>query len=172
MCDINLEGLEDIIHKTETYLMTDSILKSTKITPFWVKDVNFRFLRVNQATCDLMYPNSKPEDLIGYTDQEYAKRLGCSDEVAEHIKTCCSFSDNYMLNKGIINAKFFEQIRSTDGSTSWILCSKEIIPPVNNKSEIVGVYGTAIILPNIDKMIESGIQKVEQLSDYVYRLIE
>ena len=51
MCVIT--DFEESVRKLSNYVQLDTILNETKQTPFWIKDNKFRFLRVNQAICNI-----------------------------------------------------------------------------------------------------------------------
>lgn len=170
MCAI--EEFEKAIDNLEKYVQLDNVLNSTKMTPFWIKDRNFRFLRVNQAICNLMYPGAKPEDLYGKTDWEYMASIGSSEEVVNYVKNCCVYSDKYTLKSKRTGEKFYEKASNTKGETFWLLTTKEKIPPETDERKAFGVYGTAVVFPLADKIIAENLQKLEKLSDNVYRIIE
>lgn len=163
--------MEEIIKKIEDYVKIDNALNSTTLSAFWIKDKEFKFLRYNQAMLNLLYPGAKGNDLIGMTDYEYAKKKGLSDEIVERIKTCCSMSDRYILESPRQEAKFFEKV--CDGErTFWLFTTKSRIPPTSNKDTCIGLFGTATLFPNADKIIESNILKLEKLSDSCYVMEE
>lgn len=164
--------LDDSINKFEDYAKIDKILNETETTSFWIKDRNFKFLRLNQATCNLMYDGCKPENLLNLTDWEYMQKIGCSQDIVEKVKTCCSLSDMCTMNSENVGENFYEKFTTKAGKEIWLLTTKEKIPPTIERDKIFGIYGTAIVFPIAERIIQSGIQELEKLSDSVYRIIE
>lgn len=164
--------LDNSINKFEDYAKIDKILNETQTTSFWIKDKNFKFLRLNQATCNLMYDGCKPEDLLDLTDWEYMQKIGCSQDIVEKVKTCCFLSDIYTINSENVGENFYEKFTTKAGKEIWLLITKEKIPPTFERDKIFGIYGTAIVFPIAERIIQSDIQELEKLSDSVYRIIE
>lgn len=170
MCVIT--DFEESVRKLSNYVQLDTILNETKQTPFWIKDNKFRFLRVNQAICNILYPQANTEDLIGKTDWEYVKSIGCSEDIVTRTKECCVYSDKYVLNSNSSGEKFYEKVVNTNGDVFWLLTTKERIPPEADAKKAFGIYGTAIVFPLAEKIIAESIQPLEKISENVYRIIE
>lgn len=164
--------LDSSIKQLSRYLEVDDMLNSVGVAPFWIKDINFRFLRYNQAMIDLLYPGAQKDELIGLTDWEYIEKLGRSKEEVERTRDCCTYSDVIVLESDKPSQKFFEFVKATNGVEMWFLTTKVRIPPEAKKEEAQGIYGTAIIFPWAPKIIETEIIKTKQLSKDCYLLIE
>lgn len=173
MCNIRIEGLEKSVQDLSNFIKADKIMMAAHDTLFWVKDLELKHLKINQAACDLLYPGAAPTDLIGLTDWEYSQKIGCSEDMVKRIKEGCSVSDHYLLNSNKISCKFYEKVKATDGGEIWLLVTKEKVPPTQNRLDILGIYGTAIKFPDADFIIKhNGGERVEKLTDTVYLVKE
>ncbi len=172
MYNIRVEGLEQSVQKLSNFIKADNVMMAATDTLFWVKDLNLKHLKINQAACDLLYPGSKPDDLTGLTDWEYSEKIGCSKEIIEHIKHGCSVSDNYVLNSNGVSQKFYEKVKSCNGKEYWMLITKEKVPPVEDKEKILGIYGTATYFPFAGEIIKNNYQNVEKLTESIYLIKE
>lgn len=167
--------LDDIIKKTEIMLLTETSFNDSTEVAVWWKDRSFRFLRYNQGMVSMLYPEANLETLIGKTDWEYAKDVGCSEEIVNRIKNCCSFSDKYLLESDQMCIQFYERCRVV-GSTKdvWLHTVKTRIPPKSKGEDAIGVFGAAFVDELAGMIIESSkfSDHIEKLSNNCYRIIK
>ena len=164
--------LDESIKALADYVDVDRMLNATGVAPFWIKDTNLRFLRYNQAMIDILYPTAKFDDLKNKADWEYFESVGYSKEEVQSIKDGCKMSDEDVLQGEAPSQKYFEFVKSTDGKELWLLTTKVKIPPTKKKEKAKGIYGTAIIFEAAPKIIESGILKIEKLTESCYKILE
>lgn len=169
----SLDELSNIISKMETLITTDSSLYNSPDIALWWKDKDFRFVRYNKGMLKMLYPKASENDLLGKTDWEYAKESGATQEQIDHIKNCCSFSDEYIVKSSAISMKFYERC-VVEGRTVWLLTVKARIPPSSNSSNLVGVFGVAQVSTLAERIISSGLftDCYEKLSENCFRIIE
>jgi hypothetical protein len=164
-------GLDQSIKDLANYINVDQMLNAVRVTPFWVKDTQFRFLRYNQAMIDILYPDAQFQDLMYKTDWEYAKEKGFSKETVELIKEGCKKSDEDILLSNESSRQYFEMVRVSKGEPLWLLTTKVRIPQSVKKEKAKGIYGTAIIFPAAPRIIASGIMQTEKLTESCYRIL-
>ena len=173
MCNIRVEDLEKSVQDLSNFIKADKIMMVAHDTLFWVKDLDLKHLKINQAACDLLYPGATPKDLVGLTDWEYSQKIGCSGDMVKRIKEGCSVSDHYLLNSDEISCKFYEKVKTTEDEEIWLLITKEKVPPTQDKSSILGIYGTAIKFPYAEFFIENNYMgNIEKLTNTVYLVRE
>lgn len=160
------------IEKLSKYFEVDDALNQTNDTAFWIKDKNFKFVRYNQGMLKMLYPKASSNDLYGLTDWEYAKKQGLSDKEVEYIRNCCRLSDEYVLNSKQHSARFYEKCQAVGGNSMWLLTTKAKFPPECDKESCLGTHGTAIIYPEAEIIIKSGLTKLKKLSDSCFLLEE
>ncbi len=164
--------LDESIKELADYIDVDKMLNATGVVPFWIKDTDFRFLRYNQAMIDVLYPSAQFEDLKNKADWEYFESIGYSKAEVQHIKCGCKMSDEDVLRGSASSQKYFEFVKTTDNRELWLLTTKVRIPPTTKREKAKGIYGTAIIFDAAPKIIQSGILKIEKLTESCYKILE
>lgn len=168
--------LQQTIERMNTFMLTEKAQRSNTNIAIWWKDKDFRFVRYNDGMTHLLYPKAtKPGELEGLTDWQYAQKIGIEPEKVEKIKNCCSFSDNYITHSKQTFVKFWERcnIVGTDDYV-WLMTMKTRVPPESNEDTLIGVYGVATVSPFAERIINSGLftDSYEKLSDSCYRILE
>lgn len=164
--------LDKSIKELAAYIDIDRMLNTTGVVPFWIKDIDFRFLRYNKAMIDILYPGAGINDLLGKTDWEYLKAIGKSDKEVQYCKESCMISDLDMLKTEAASQKYFELVTPAKNKSFWLLTTKVRIPPEVVKEKAKGIYGTAVIFPGASKIIKSGVINLKPLTETCYRILE
>jgi PAS domain S-box-containing protein len=135
----------------EQYLF--NTLFETLPDPVWFKDVQGRFIRVNQATArEAGFQH--PDELIGKTDADIW--LGCLAEKTQE-------DERRIMQTGIPLIDEEEQIIVLGGEIQWVLLTKMALH--NEANEVVGTFGLGRIITERKRSEEKQLRLNELLNN-------
>ena len=111
------------------------ILAEKCTSPIWIKDLEYKFIFVNNSYADLQH--RKPEDIIGLKNEDLY-----DEELSKKFNEYC----DEVIEKKVVSIK---DVYTTEG---YRQCA--IIPLINKNGELIAIAGVMGIISDISKIKE------------------